>query len=375
MRTEAAGALLVALGVLVVSCGPGGTRSGPTASDQTTSGPTTVSEATPTTEPTTPSEATGADVESYLVEMSNLDADVQSELSDFECSYNEQFWPGFCSGGFVEEGEEFEPPPEPTEQELFAIQQGLWLGMFEIRLAHADMLGAVSAPEGFKDAHQQYVNSYRAYFTYVRDQVAGFDDLDALGAFFNAIFDPLAQPPPGHVEAFMPLVESCQALEELGSDAGYRTDLGCPTPHPEPQTVSVEIDEDWSATPNPLPVGDGLVLMTITNTGTRNVRPVVIQIFSGDPLDLPFVGGAVDLSRSGVSEPGSGFAEFGLAYPGGEMIFTEGDSKVTDEVPGLAPGQSVEVDVWSDGTIVVLDYRSDEFERGAYVVIERSASP
>ena len=377
MRTEAVGVLLVTLGVFVVSCGPGGTQPGPSATDQTASGPTTVSEPTTTTEPTTTSEPTdaGADVESYLVEMANLAADVATQLSDFECSYNEQFWPGFCSGGFVEEGDEIEPPPEPTEEELFAIHQGLWLGMFDIRLAHADVLGPVSAPHGFENAHQQYVNSYRAYFTYLRDQVAGFVEPDQLFEFFNAIFDALAPAPPELEALLLAMVETCQSLEDLGSDAGYRSDLGCPSPPEEAVSVDVEIDEEWSATPNPLPVGDGLVHMTITNTGTRDIRLVALQMFSGDPLDLPSVDGVVDLSKDGVFEPGSGFAEFGLAYPGHEVIFTEGDSKVTGEVPEFSPGQTVEVVVWSEGTIVVLDYTSDEFENGAYVVIERSGSP
>lgn len=379
MRREAVGALLVTLAVVVVSCGSGATP-GPSTSGQATSSPTTTSEPTPTSEPTTPEPTTtgeptgaGADVESYLVEMSNLAADVESQLGDFECAYNEQFWPGFCSGESFEEGEE--PPPQPSEEELFAIHQGLWLGMFDIRLAHTDVLGAVSAPQGFEDAHQQYVNSYRAYFTYLRDEVAGFGDVDEFEEFFNAIFDPLIPLSPELESLLLDMVDTCQSLEDLGSDAGYQADLACPEPPPEAEAVNVEIDEEWSASPNPLPVGDGLVQMTITNTGSRIIRPVVIQIFSGDPLDLPFVDGVFDLSKSGVYEVGSPFAEFGLNYPGDEVIFTEGDSKVTGEVPELAPEQSVEVVVWSEGTIVVLDYRSDEFENGAYVVIERSGSP
>lgn len=376
MRTEAVGAWLVTLGVLVVSCGPGATQPGPSTTEQTSSGATTTPEPTTTSDPTTPEPTdTGADVESYLVEMSNLEADVVEQLGDFECAYNEQFSPGFCGGGFAEEGEEVEPPPQPTEEELFAIHQGLWLGMFDIRLAHADVLGAVSAPKGFEDAHQQYVDSYRAYFTYLRDHVDGFVEPEELFEFLNAIFDPLVPLSP-ELEAYLiDMVETCRSLEDLGSDAGYRSDLACPSPPEVPVSMDVVIDEEWSATPNPLPVGDGLVQMTITNTGNREVRPVVVQIFSGDPLDLPFVGGVVDLSKDGVFEPGSGFAEFGLAYPGAEVVFTEGDSKVSGEVPGLASGQSVEVVVWTEGTIVVLDYRSDEFENGAYVVVERSESP
>ena len=373
MRIRAAASLL-AIGVLLVSCGPQATEPSSSTTEQTFSEVTTTFAMTTTGESTSTSEqsGTGADVESYLVEMSNLAADVESELGDFECSYNEQFWPGFCSGEFVEEGEEFEPPPQPSEEEMFAIQQGLWLGMFDIRLAHADVLGAVPAPPGFEEAHQKYVDSYRAYFDLLRDQVAGFVEPDELFEFLNAIFDPLTPLSPELETLLLGMVDSCRSLEDLASDAGYRADLACPEPPPEAETVAVEVGDEWSATPNPLPVGDGLVQMTITNTGNSNLRPVVIHIFSGDPLDLPFVDGVLDISRDGVFEPGSGFAEFALAYPGHEVVFTEGDSKVTGEVPDLAPGQSIEVVVWSEESIVVLDYGADEFENGAYVVVERS---
>ena len=369
MRTEAVGALLVTVGVLVVSCGPGDTLPTPSAPDQSTSGQTTIPDPTTTSGPTTTSEPTdvGADVESYLVEMSNLEADVVAQLGDFECSYNEQFSPGFCGGGFVEEGEEFEPPPEPTEEEQFAYQRGLWLGMFDIRLAHADVLGAVSPPQGFETEHQAYVDSYRAYFTYLRDQVAGFVDLDELFEFFNVIFDPLAPVPPDQEQLLLAMVETCRSLEDLGSDAGFRTDLGCPSPPEEAVSIDVEISDEWSATPNPLPVGDGLVRMTITNTGSEAIQPVVIEIWEGDPLNLPIVDGVVDISQSGFFDPASGFAEFGLSYAGENW-------EVVGEPLELPPGESVEAAIWSEGTIVVLDYRPGEFEDGAYVVVERSGS-
>lgn len=353
--------LLMALGILAVSCGSG-------ESEQTSVTPiVTTPVLTPTTEATTTTEpaSDGQEVEGYLVEMSNLAADLNSQQSEFECSYNEQFSPGFCGVEFVEEGEEFEPPPEPTEEEQFEYQRGYWLGIFDIRLAHANVLESVVAPTGFESAHQEYVNSYRDYFSFVRNQVAGFRDLDEFFEFLNTIFDPLAELPAEQEQLLLAMVDSCRSLEVLGTDAGYRTDLGCPSPPEQPVSIDVEMGDEWSASPNPLPVGDGLVLMTITNAGAEAVRPVVVQIFEGDPLDLPVVGGVVDISRSGEFDPASGYAEFYVHYAG------EG-WEVIGEPLELSPGESVEAVVWSEGTLVVLDYRHGEFEAGAYVVIERS---
>lgn len=367
MRTRAA-ALLVTLGVLAVSCGPADTGSSSSAPEETSS------EVTTSAATTTGESASGADVELYLVEMSNQAADVERQLGDFECSYNEEFFPGSCGVEFVEEGEETEPPPEPTEEEQFAYQQGVWVGMFDIRVAHVEVLGAIAAPPGFESAHREYVDSYRAYFTYLRDLVAGFVDLDEFTEFFDAIFDPIAEPPPGHMDLYMPFVESCRSLEELGSDAGYRTDLSCPTPPPEPELINVEIGDAWSATPNPLPVGDGLVLMTISNTGTRDIRPVVLHVYEGDPLDLPIIDGVVDLATDGMVDPASGYTGFNLVYVGQDAVFID-ESGVTGQPPVLPARESVEAVIWSGETMVVFDYEPGQFEAGSYVVVERSGSP
>ena len=149
MRTRAA-ALLVTLGVLAVSCGPADTESSSSAPEETSSDVTTASAATTTSE-----SASGTDVGLYLVEMSNQAADVERQLGDFECSYNEEFFPGSCGVEFVEEDEETEPPPEPTEEEQVAYQQGLWVGMFDMRVAHAKVLGAIAPPPGFESAHRE----------------------------------------------------------------------------------------------------------------------------------------------------------------------------------------------------------------------------
>lgn len=369
MRPRALGTLLVSVAVFAVACGSGDSKQPSATSVETTVVQTAAStESTTTTGPS----ADGAVVEAYLVEMSNLAADLGIQLSDFECSYNEQFSPGFCTGfeeggGFVEEGEDFEAPPEPSEEELFEYQRGYWSGTFDVHLAHADVLERVVPPYGFESAHQGYANSYRAYFTYLNDQITGFSDLDEFTEFLNAFFDPLAEVSPELEELLLAMVESCGSLEDLGSEAGFEPNLDCPTPPPEAISVDIEADGEWSANPNQVPVGDGLVQMTITNTSVEPIRPVVLEVFAGDPLDLPVIGGVVDISRSGEFDPASGYAEFYVHYAGENW-------EVTGEPLELSPGESVEAAVWSEQTLVVFDYRPGEFEAGAFVVVERSGS-
>ena len=370
MRKRAGGPLLVVLGVLAASCGSGESEQTSVTSVVTTPVSTTViTDAPVSAEPP----ADGQELEAYLVEMSNLAADIDSQAAEFECSYNEQFWPGFCDGNFVEEGEEFEPPPEPTEEEQLEYQRGLWLGTFDLRLAHADVLESVVAPTGFESAHQAHAAAYRAYFTLLRDGVAGLTTLSEFELFFAPLFDPLAAVPADLERALFGAVDACESLEQMAAEAGLQADLGCPTPPPKPVSVDVEVGDVWVAAPNPLEVGEGLVTMRITNTGAEPIRPVVLDIFEGDALDLPVVDGVVDLSRDGEFDPSSGFAAFGLAYPGHEVLFGE-DSTVIGEAPELLPGESVEAVVWSEGTMVVFDYEPGEFEAGAYVVVERSAT-
>jgi len=357
--------LLMVLGLFAVSCGSGEVAEISTIAVATTRVPAE------TTVPTTGGEpaSDGQEVEAYLVEMSNLAADLDIQVAEFEQAHFEA-----TSPPFVEPGEEQPPQTLPPEDELFEDQHNYWLGYFDLHLEHADVLDAVDAPNGFESAHQDYVNSFRNYFSYVREQVAGFGDLDELFEFFNAIFDPLAELPAGHEERWLAVVDSCRSLVDLGSDAGFRTDLGCPSPPEEPIAIDVQIGDEWSATPNPLPVGDGLVLMTITNTGSDVIRPVVVQIFGGDPFDLPVVDGVVDLSRDGEFDPSSGFASFGIGYAGLDQVFVD-EFGVTGEPPELLPGESVEAVIWSEETMVVFDYRPGEFEAGAHVVIERSEAP
>jgi len=353
--------LLMVLGLFAVSCGSGegeGTSPTPVV---TTRVPTPTTEAT-----TTDSASDDQEIEGYLVVMSNLAADLDAEVTAFEQARFEETVPPF-----VEPGEDQPPQTLPP----FEDEKTHWLGYFDLYVAHADVLDAVEPPNGFEAAHQDYVNSYRGYFSYLREKVAGFIDFDGLLEFFNASFDPLAELPAEHEQRLLALVESCRSLEELGAEAGFRSDLGCPTPPPEPISINVEIGDQWSATPNPLPIGDGLVQMTITNTGVEPIRPVVLDIFEGDdPLNLPVVDGVVDLSKDGQFFSSSRFAAFGLAYPDREVLFGAGEnSTVIGESPELLPGESIEAVIWSEGTIVVFDYEPGEFEAGAYVVVERSS--
>lgn len=371
MRKRAVGPLLVVVGALAASCGSG-------ASGRTSVAPpevTTPVSTTATTNATTTAEppAEGEAVEAYLVVMSNLAADIDSQAAEFECSYNEQFSPGFCNGNFVEEGEEFEPPPEPTEEEQFEYQRGYWLGTFDLHLAHADVLESVMAPTGFESAHQAYAAAYRAYFTFLRDGVAGLTTLSEFESFFAPLFDPLAATPADLERALFGAVDACDSLEQMAAEAGLQADLGCPTPPPQPVSVDVDVGDVWVAAPNPLEVGEGLVTIRITNTGDEAIRPVVLQIFEGDPLNLPVVGGVVDISRSGEFEAAGRYASFDLAYAGEDAVFID-ESGVTGEPPELFPGESVEAVVWSEGTMVVFDYQPGEFEGGAYVVVERSGT-
>lgn len=98
-------------------------------------------------------------------------------------------------------------------------------------LAHAEALDSITPPPVFEATHDEYVDGFRSYFAYVQDQVADFNSLDDLQSFVGqALMDPLADPQ--LEKLFVTAAEACEALEDLGSDAGYQTDLGCPGPPP-----------------------------------------------------------------------------------------------------------------------------------------------
>jgi len=351
MRKSALWPLAVVLGVLAVSCRPA-----------------ELEETSPTH---------GDEVGDYLLEMYNLANDLRYQLYDFECSYNEQFSPGLCGVEFVEEGEEFEPLVY-TDGELFGQQRGLWLGFFDLHLGHANALEKADVPQGFESAHQDYLDAFRAYFTYLYDQVAASSDLAELEDIFNPIFDPLAEISPRYEQLLLAVVETCRSLEDLGTEAGNDPDLECPSPPPEMMSVEVDVGE-WTAVPGSLPAVEGLVVITITNRGSRPIRPVAVEIVEGDPANLPVVDGLVDIALTGTLYSASGHTTFGVVHPGdlfGRDCALFGENCVLPrEAPVLQPGESVEAESQGSGPIVVFDYQPGEFESEAYVVIERSEVP
>jgi hypothetical protein len=213
--------------------------------------------------------------------------------------------------------------------------------------------------------------TYRGLFEKTRDDVSGFTTMDEFDTFMAAIFDPAIPPSVEMDQLNSSYIIACKNLELLGRDAGFEFSLGCPEEPPEVVAVDVQLGGPWIADPNPHGVTDAQLEMVITNVGDEAIRPVVISIGGGDPTNPPIVDGVVDLSQSGVSDANSSLAAFGLEYPDTETIFTQGDSRVTGEIPILAPGESVAISVFGSGPFVIFDYRQGEFQAGSFVVIEQ----
>ena len=339
--------VLVGLALVISAC----------ATDQTDPANVSTTPPTPTTagSPTSslPPEPTGDPeaVEDYLVAMSNLEGDLGDRLSNNETRCNE-----------LTEGLE-----EPTEEQVIENGRCHLSGLIEGMGEHATALAALSAPSGFESAHSDYVDAIQAWVDQMRTDSADLTTPDEIFDYLSMIFFGFEVTPA--MEALMlAQATSCRTLEQLGNEAGYSVHLGCPQEPMEALTVDVQMGGPWMADPNPLVAFEGDVDMTLTNVGDEPIQPVVIVIFEGDPTDLPIVDGVVDLSLSGVTDPSSGFASFGVEYPN---VFGEGDSKV-GEVPTLAPGETVTNTMFGGSSvIVVFDYRAGEFEAGSYIVIER----
>ncbi len=355
MRYARVGTWLAAIALVVAACGTaiGGDPAG--------------SQEATTTKAGEAASSSDVDPSAYFVELINSEADTKERLSGFHDEYNlEVFGEGY--NDFVPEGEEPDPPPEPTPEEMLEYQRGYWLGTFGIYLDGVDEIAALEVPVEFAKAHVAFVDSSRAFYGTLRDRVSQLTDLTEFEVLLTPLFDPLVPMPAEIGSLYAALGAACTALESQGRDAGYAVDLDCPEPPAEVVTVDVEAEEVWSASPNPLATGDGPVQIHITNTGSEPIRPVVLDQIDGDPLDLPVLNGLVQIEKGGTSD--SSHTSFNLAYPGVEGFVDE--TGLIAQPPELAPGDSIVAAVWGSGPIVILDYRAGQFEVGAFVVIERS---
>lgn len=278
----------------------------------------------------------------YLVEMANQAADIVLQLSAHEQRVNERH------------------ANMSTEEDQLSYLEDYWGGTFSLYLEGARSFDRIVPPEAFVDAHREYVASYRALYEELLNETESFHTLTEWSEFMANMS--VAS------DAMLDLVAACEQLVETASLAGYSLDLGCPTAPPEVVHVEVSVGPSWEASPDLVPVGDVVVELAISNTGDVPIPVVVLDIFDGDPLDLPSASGLIDLSLSGVFDTSSDHASFGVAYPD---VFTGEDSQLRDEVPELQPGETVTVTVWGEGPIVVFDYSESQFEAGARVVIER----
>ena len=333
---------------------------------------TTTSAQVSSTDDPTPTETSSDEALSdYLVEMSNLDADLQIRLGSFEQSYNESFW-GVGFDDFEEPAEGDEPPPPPSDDEMLEYLSGYWQGHFDQVRSHVDELNQVAPPPGFEELHQDYAAAYEQFAEWMADRFAGFITLEEYYELLDPLLSGTSDGVPEELQAlYAEMIESCRAIEDTAREEGLGADIGCPNPPADPISVTVTIGPSWAAEPDPLPVGDGLVEITIVNTDQEAVIPIVLDVWEGDPSNLPLVDGLVDLSRSGMYEGALDYAVFQVVFVA-EVEVTE--SGLSDTPPALLPGETIVADVWASGTLVVFDYRKGAFESGAYVVVERSPS-
>jgi hypothetical protein len=313
---------------------------------------TTAATVSPTTSQASEATVDPKAVEDYLVALANLEGDLGDQLSENETICNE-------STQDVE---------EPTEKQAIENGRCHLSGLIEGNREHATAVAAVTPPGGFELAHTEYVDAIQARVDQMQADSVDLTTLDEIFDYLTMVF---LEPTPAFEALMVAVATSCRTLEQQGKDAGYSVELSCPQEPVEPLTVDVQVGGPWLADPNPLAATEGDIHMTLTNVGDEPIQPVVIVIFEGDPTNLPLVDGVVDLSLSGVTDPSSGFASFGVGYPD---VFGGDDSKV-GEVATLAPGETAEITMFGGSEVfVVFDYQAGEFEAGSYVVIERDGT-
>lgn len=353
MQTQRVMMMLAAALLVVAGCGdistgdpttvPGATGTTSSAPDTTTTAAaTTAASLVPTTEPEDPT--------SYLVDMSNLVADYLDQAASFGSDYTAQ------------------NARPVTEQEQIDFIAGYLNGLAVLALEHAMAVEAVAPPSLFANAHRRYIDTLRLFYEEWQRTVSGFTTLVELEAFWASASDPIRglSNPLGDLQ--LDAIAACNELEDTAAEAGYDLDIRCAEGPSQAFEVSVEVGATWIATPSQLPPGTDVVAIRITNTSPEPIRPVVLDIFEGDPLNLPVGEGLVDLSLGGVIDPSSGYAAFGLAYPEGLL---GDDGRVLGEPPELPPGESMTVRLWISGDIVIFDYRDSAYEAGSYVAVER----
>ena len=335
----------VVLALAVVGCGP--------ATSSSDVGDTTTSRATPATSGASTSAATTAttsdgDPTSYLVEIANGAADLGQSLSAHEERINQQY------------------ANQSSEDEHLAYLEAYFGGTFSMYVEHGHWLEGITPPDGFVEAHARYVDAWFGLYEPMLETTETLETVSEWEAWLPSLFD---EGSAAFAEPRLALSEACSDLESKAADGGYRVDLQCPTPPPEVVEVGVEVGGSWEASADTVPTGNVAVDLAITNTGDSAIQVVVIDIFEGDPLDLPVENGLVDIGLSGVTfDSDSTHAYFGVAYPD---VFVGEDSQLRADFPELAPGETVHVTVWGSGPIVVFDYGPGEFEAGARVLIER----
>ena len=193
---------LAAVALLLAACGT--TQAEPTSS--TSVGDATSAQVSPSGE--------AADPGNYVAEMDMLFADLLDEESQYDSTYNEEFFAGRPANS-LDEGE------MPTEEEQLEYMRGYVTGLNDINLEHVDLLALVSPPGDFVDAHDAYVSARRNLGDAL---TAEFD------VFMAALNDPDAELPAQIAQRELAQKEACQHLKDVVAEAGYSLDIGCGAP-------------------------------------------------------------------------------------------------------------------------------------------------
>jgi hypothetical protein len=193
---------LAAVALLLAACGT--TQTEPTSS--TSVGDATSAQVSPSGET--------ADPGSYVAEMDMLFADLLDKESQYDSTYNEEFFAGRPANS-LDEGE------VPTEEEQLDYMRGYVTGLNDINLEHVDLLALVNPPSDFVDAHDAYVSARRNLMDAITTE---FD------VFMATLTDPDIELPPQISQQELAQKEACQHLKDVVAEAGHSLDIGCGAP-------------------------------------------------------------------------------------------------------------------------------------------------